>query len=404
MDWRSPARVVAAAAAVVTVSFSLSSANPVPSVIWGPASAEDSLMQGCAPSDAVLVVYNVMMYSWSNGELSTEWEQWQYADSIELHPSGDCTNAACMAPSSSFTRFTVKAAADNVGLYLLVTAQDNSWLDSAGTSLGDGDHAVFYLEQRPASAVLADSTMIIPSSELNRTYATQVLRIPLSHNDSATLSYYDDNLWSWQTLRLSRAQLATLYHISYDLVAGGSYSRSVEVLIPWMTLAKGLPVATQISGKRMAFWVGYDDRDLGDSSVARLRWRPVLPYDSGGEEVIQWRGELYCNPLAPPEEPMQARATAATTDPGTPLLRARHSSAGWAFSCSLRTPGEVQLTIVDLRGGVVRTLAPHTASAGEHTVPWDGRDDSGRRVQAGTYVARLHSESGTVQVQFRHRH
>jgi flagellar hook assembly protein FlgD len=37
----------------------------------------------------------------------------------------------------------------------------------------------------------------------------------------------------------------------------------------------------------------------------------------------------------------------------------------------------------------VRTLLDGVRFAGEHTMPWDGRDDSGRALPNGVFVVRL---------------
>ncbi len=53
----------------------------------------------------------------------------------------------------------------------------------------------------------------------------------------------------------------------------------------------------------------------------------------------------------------------------------------------------VRLDVLDMRGRLVRTLVDDTMVAGEHTVVWSGRDQSGANVPSGTYVYRLQSES-----------
>ncbi len=51
---------------------------------------------------------------------------------------------------------------------------------------------------------------------------------------------------------------------------------------------------------------------------------------------------------------------------------------------------DVSLKVFDLAGRLVRILVDETAvAAGRHTVEWDGRDDRGRSVAAGVYLARL---------------
>ena len=50
------------------------------------------------------------------------------------------------------------------------------------------------------------------------------------------------------------------------------------------------------------------------------------------------------------------------------------------------------LEIFDAAGSRVRRLASGGQPAGARTYGWDGRDDGGRRVPAGIYLARLETE------------
>lgn len=60
-----------------------------------------------------------------------------------------------------------------------------------------------------------------------------------------------------------------------------------------------------------------------------------------------------------------------------------------ALSFSLDRPADVRLAIYDAAGRRVRTLADGPRPAGPGSADWDGRDDTGRRVAAGVYFARL---------------
>jgi hypothetical protein len=55
----------------------------------------------------------------------------------------------------------------------------------------------------------------------------------------------------------------------------------------------------------------------------------------------------------------------------------------------------VDLTIFDARGRRVRGLWHGAAAAGVGQAGWDGRDDDGRRLAGGLYVARLETAAGT---------
>jgi hypothetical protein len=63
------------------------------------------------------------------------------------------------------------------------------------------------------------------------------------------------------------------------------------------------------------------------------------------------------------------------------------SSASIRFA--LAREGEARLEIYDPAGRLVRRLVAGRLPAGERTLPWDGRDESGRRVAAGLYLLRL---------------
>ncbi len=62
---------------------------------------------------------------------------------------------------------------------------------------------------------------------------------------------------------------------------------------------------------------------------------------------------------------------------------------------SLRTEGPAELAIFDVSGRRLRALAAGALSAGEHAFTWDGRDDEGRALSAGVYLARLEAEGAS---------
>lgn len=63
------------------------------------------------------------------------------------------------------------------------------------------------------------------------------------------------------------------------------------------------------------------------------------------------------------------------------------------ISYQLPAKCETRLIIYDPSGRVVRTLVDEEKGAGYYTVPWDGRDNSGRKVNTGVYICQL--EAGT---------
>jgi hypothetical protein len=60
--------------------------------------------------------------------------------------------------------------------------------------------------------------------------------------------------------------------------------------------------------------------------------------------------------------------------------------------------GRLQICIFDVAGRKVRNLADHVFPAGEHTLRWDGTDDTGARVPRGVYFVRSNVQSGAGRI------
>jgi flagellar hook assembly protein FlgD len=52
-------------------------------------------------------------------------------------------------------------------------------------------------------------------------------------------------------------------------------------------------------------------------------------------------------------------------------------------------PGHVSLDVFDAAGRHIRTLVDGTLAASQHTVIWDGRNDTGAVAAAGVYLYQL---------------
>ena len=67
-----------------------------------------------------------------------------------------------------------------------------------------------------------------------------------------------------------------------------------------------------------------------------------------------------------------------------------------AITFELAAPGDIALDLYALDGAHVRSLLAAPLDIGHHQVNWDGRDDSGRAVAAGAYLARLRAGAVTL--------
>jgi len=63
------------------------------------------------------------------------------------------------------------------------------------------------------------------------------------------------------------------------------------------------------------------------------------------------------------------------------------------ISFSLAGDERAEVSVYDLTGRLVRTLANRTCTAGDHSVVWNGKDATGRELPSGSYIIRLETES-----------
>jgi YD repeat-containing protein len=69
-------------------------------------------------------------------------------------------------------------------------------------------------------------------------------------------------------------------------------------------------------------------------------------------------------------------------------------SGDTALRFELPAAGRARLVVYDLAGRRVRTLVESVLAAGRHVTRWDGRDEAGRLVGSGLFLARLETGAG----------
>lgn len=129
-------------------------------------------------------------------------------------------------------------------------------------------------------------------------------------------------------------------------------------------------------------------RDAGDFAAASP-WLPQTDL-AGRPRLLGAQVDLGCY------EFMAATGLHDGVRGPVPLLSVGPNPANPATTLQWRlaTAGRVRLTVCDLSGRLVRILLDGERAVGTHTARWDGRDDVGRRVAAGNYLARLSGPDG----------
>lgn len=115
----------------------------------------------------------------------------------------------------------------------------------------------------------------------------------------------------------------------------------------------------------------------------------TLRFNEGSPSVSVVNGLLRVRGGADVEPTLTTGLALSAASPDPVRTRTR-------FAYSLPSAGDVALVIHGLDGRRVRALASGAAAAGPHESHWDARDDTGRRVAAGVYFARLESQGRSV--------
>ena len=92
--------------------------------------------------------------------------------------------------------------------------------------------------------------------------------------------------------------------------------------------------------------------------------------------------------------PDLAPSTTVTLHPATP----NPFATGTTIRYDLTTAARVRLTVFDVAGRVVRTLADRREERGSHSAQWDGRNATGERVASGVYFFALDAGENTSRV------
>jgi hypothetical protein len=180
-------------------------------------------------------------------------------------------------------------------------------------------------------------------------------------------------------------------------------------------LAPATPMALHMEGVRRLVWDDCHDADFTRfaiyGSLTGARDGTEVPLGQTTATTFNVRDLVYpyflvvavdrhANGSAPA---LWAPAAGADDTPAAASLALRPChpnpfNPSTTLSFTLPQGGPARVAVYDVAGRAVRTLIDTTLGAGAHDATWDGRNDAGRAVSAGGYVARLEFGAQTRSV------
>ena len=129
---------------------------------------------------------------------------------------------------------------------------------------------------------------------------------------------------------------------------------------------------------------------IDHEGLIRFKTTFLIPMDELRDEVL-----LALADIPPIEEETVETAVATSDQTSIPQAFSLAQNAPNPFNgetlirFALPQPSQVELTIYNLLGQRVATLAQGPSAAGTFSVRWDGRDQTGRAVTSGVYLYQL---------------
>jgi Zn-finger protein len=222
-------------------------------------------------------------FSATDGSLSSFWTS-VTEDTIHLVPEDnrtcyDTSGRLCGFTDSTDAALHVKVAASRSDLYIYAEARDNSWATWSDPARYGDDSFTIFLDEKTADSVWnCPSCHTAPSGARMSNTSRQFLAFMRSVTmpDKLKVRRYDPNRYAWvyggaeDVVSFSDARVR--YGLELEVVQLGANRTAQEWRLSWAGLGSGLTEGTELSNRRVAFCVGYNDIDQGDSSPDWLRW------------------------------------------------------------------------------------------------------------------------------------
>lgn len=133
------------------------------------------------------------------------------------------------------------------------------------------------------------------------------------------------------------------------------------------------------------------------STTATLVLDNVSPGDAGSYDVVISNA---CGDIASDPATLTVCPAATVPERLAPALRSSPNpfNPSTEVSFVLPEPSDIDLSVFDLRGALVKVLHRGHLEAGEHAVTWDGRNEQGTAMASGVYLVRLETADGARNV------
>jgi hypothetical protein len=187
---------------------------------------------------------------------------------------------------------------------------------------------------------------------------------------------------AWQDIDQTTGQTARVDIFAQHVLAPGV----LDTAFP----AAGLPIATLPTLETTPSIVAAGEETPGGPSGAIVTWTGISTDTTANIFALQFTTLIETTDV---DDPGQARIRFAQPSPNP-------ARVSLALRFTLPRAAGIELAIFDAAGRRVRTLASGDHASGAHAIAWDLRDERGRAVGAGLYLARLDADGVRLTQKF----
>ena len=213
--------------------------------------------------------------------------------------------------------------------------------------------------------------------------------------DHANGNLIESNVFQEQTIGV--ADVGTTWRFSYEFKRGNIEGATtafvfIKTLDPSSGYATTNYITEDVTASTAEWSGGFLDISIDVGLVGQLLQIGFVCTASNYEGSGMFYDNLAfaeTDPVAVPDQPSLAgvRLGANYPNPFNPMTR---------IDVALDEAMRVDVSVFDVAGRRVATLVQGDLAAGEHSLTWDGRDQSGRAVPAGMYRYAVTTAAGTT--------
>jgi len=165
-----------------------------------------------------------------------------------------------------------------------------------------------------------------------------------------------------------------------------------SAIIWWVVGTGGILNAGSVDGDTLSATLGQTGID--SATVDDTTYGKMLAVGFVRQRPTAWLGFWLPRTTGRDESPL---VMGSSPDAFALMNRPNPFNLRTTISYVLPRDGHVRLEIFDATSRRVRLLVNESASAGQHHVEWDGRDDAGEILSSGAYFYRLEVPSGAIR-------